>query len=61
MNLAAIFQVLAHLNDFEIIGYGGHLVFKTRPKLFSGKTFAGNDFSWSDLHSEAVVPIIREK
>ena len=24
MNLAAIFQVLEHLNDFEIIGYGGH-------------------------------------
>ena len=27
MKLAAIFQVLEHLNDFEIIGYGGHFVF----------------------------------
>ena len=27
MNLAAIFQVLEHLNDFEITGYGGHFGF----------------------------------
>ena len=48
MNVAAIFQVLEHLNDFEIIGYGGHFVFfKIRANFFSGKTFAGQDFSWS--------------
>ena len=28
MNLAAVFQVLEQLNDFEIIGYGGHFVFQ---------------------------------
>ena len=49
MNLAAIFQVLEHLNDFEIIGYGGHNVFffKMRPKMFTGKTLAGQDFPWA--------------
>ena len=48
INLAAIFQFLEHLNDFEIIGYGGHFVFfKIRPKFFSGKTFADHNFSWS--------------
>ena len=33
MNLAAIFQVLEHLNDFEIIGYGGHFVFQNKAKI----------------------------
>ena len=34
MNLAAIFQVLEHLNDFEIIGYGSHFVFQNKAKIF---------------------------
>ena len=34
MNLAAIFQVLEHLNDFEMIGYGGHFVFQNKAKIF---------------------------
>ena len=36
MNLAAIFQVLEHLNDFEIIGYGGHFgfFFQNKAKIF---------------------------
>ena len=45
MNLAAIFQVLEYLKDFEIIGYGGHFVFQNKAKkIFSGKTFEGQDF-----------------
>ena len=44
MNLAAIFQVLQHLNDFHIIGYC-YLFLKMRPKLFTGKTFGEQDFS----------------
>ena len=34
MNLTAIFQVLEHLNDFEIIGYGGHFVFQNEVNIF---------------------------
>ena len=45
MNLAAIFRVLEHLNDFEIIDHGSHFVFQNRAKFFSGKTFAGQYFS----------------
>ena len=37
MNLAAICQDLEHLNDFEIIGCGGHFVFQNKSKRFSGK------------------------
>ena len=33
MNLAAIFQVLEHLNDFNVIGYGGHFVFQNKAKI----------------------------
>ena len=33
MNLAAIFQVLEHLNDFEIIGYVGHFVFQNKVEI----------------------------
>ena len=33
INLVAIFQVLEHLNDFEIIGYGGHFVFQNKGKI----------------------------
>ena len=47
MNPAAIFQVLEHFNDFEKNDYCGHFAFKIRAKLFSSKTFAGQDFSWS--------------
>ena len=41
MNLAAIFKVLEHLKDFEIIGYGGHFVFQNKANFFLSKTFAG--------------------
>ena len=34
INLAAIFQVSEHLNDFEIIGYGGHFVTQNKAKSF---------------------------
>ena len=34
MNLAAIFQVFQHLNDLEIIGYGGHFGFQNKAKIF---------------------------
>ena len=34
MNQAAIFQVLEHLYDFEIIDYGGHCVFQNKAKIF---------------------------
>ena len=33
MNLVAIFQVLEHFNDFEIIGYGGYFVFQNEAKI----------------------------
>ena len=46
MNLAAIFQGLDHLNDFEIFGYGGHFVLQNKANIFLSKTFAGQDFSW---------------
>ena len=36
------------------------LFFKMRPKLFTGKTFADQDFPSAILHSEALAPIIRE-
>ena len=34
INVAVAFQVLNHLNDFEIIGYGGHFVFQNKAKIF---------------------------
>ena len=37
-NLAAIFQVLEHLKDFEIIVYGGHFVFQSKAKIFLRQT-----------------------
>ena len=33
MNLATLFQILKHLNDFEVIGYGGHFVFQNKAKI----------------------------
>ena len=56
MNLATTFHVLEHLNDFEVIGYGGHFVFQNK-----AKTFADQDLHGLSLHSEAIAPIIREK
>ena len=35
INLAAIFQVLEHFNDFEIISYGERFVFQNETKCFS--------------------------
>ena len=34
INLSAIFQVLKHLNDFEIICYDGNFVFQNKAKIF---------------------------
>ena len=56
MNLATTFHVLEHLNDFQVIGYGGHFVFQNK-----AKTFADQDLHGLSLHSEAIAPIIREK
>ena len=39
MNLAAIFQVLEHLNDFEIIGYGSHFIFQNEAKISQRQVF----------------------
>ena len=33
MKLAAIFQDLQHLYDFQTIGYGGHFVFQNEAKI----------------------------
>ena len=32
MKLAAVFQDLEHLNDFQTIRYGGHFVFQNEAK-----------------------------
>ena len=61
MNLATIFQVLGHLNDFEIIGYGGHFVFKIRKHCSQAKHLQARTFHGLSLHFEALAPIIREK
>ena len=39
INLAAIFQVLQHLNDFQTIGYGGHFVFQNEAKIWHRHVF----------------------
>ena len=62
MNLAAIFQVLEHLNDFEINGYGSHFVFQNKAKIFLRQNILqAMTFYRLSLHSEAIAPIIREK
>ena len=45
MNLAAIFQVLQHLNACKIV---------------HSQTFEDQDFPWAVLHSEALAPVISE-
>ena len=54
MNLAAIFQVLEHLNGFEKLSMAAILFFKKRAKLFKGKTFVAQDFPRAVLHFEAL-------
>ena len=39
MKLAAIFQVLQHLNDFQTIGYGSHFVFQNEAKILHRHVF----------------------
>ena len=39
MKLAGIFQDLEHLHDFQIISYGGHLVFQNEAKIFQRQVF----------------------
>ena len=34
MNLAAIFKVLEHLDNLEIIGLGNHFAFQNKAKIF---------------------------
>ena len=60
MNLAAIFHFLKHLNDLEIIGYGGHFVFPNKAKFFLRQNICRPGHGLS-LHSGAIAPIIREK
>ena len=60
MNLAAIFQVLQNLNDFEIIGYSGHFVFQNKAKIFLRQNIYRPGL-FMVLHSEAIGPIIRKK
>ena len=51
-----IFQVLEHLNDFEIIGYGGHFVFQNKAKIFLTKHLQARTFHGLSLHSKTIVP-----
>ena len=39
MNLAAIFQSLKHLSDFEISGYDCHFVFQNEAKILHRQVF----------------------
>ena len=39
MKLAAIFQDLEHLYDFQTIGYGGNFVFQNEAKFFHRHVF----------------------
>ena len=39
MKLAAIFQDLEHLYDFQTIGYGGHFVFQNEAKILHRHVF----------------------
>ena len=52
MNLAEIFQVSEHLNDFEIIGYGQN---KTSIVLRQNICRPSHGLS---VHSEAIAPIM---
>ena len=44
MTLAAIFQDLELLNDFQTIGCGGQFVFENEGKVLLRRRFAGQDF-----------------
>ena len=55
MNLAAIFQVLDHLNEFKIIGYGGHFVFHNEAKIVLRQNICR-----PELFMHFSAPIIRE-
>ena len=39
MKLAAIFQDLEHLYDFQTIGYGGHFIFQIEAKILHSHVF----------------------
>ena len=39
MKLAAMFQDLEHLYDFQKIGYGGHFVFQSEAKILHRHVF----------------------
>ena len=54
MKLAAIFQDLEHLNDFQTIGYGSHFVFQNEARKLQARTFHG-----LFLHSETLLAIIK--
>ena len=39
MKLAAIFQDIEHLQDFQTISYGGHFVFQNEAKILHRQVF----------------------
>ena len=39
MKLAAIFQDLEHLNDFQTISYGGHFVYQNEGKILHRQVY----------------------
>ena len=45
MKLAAIFQDLEHLYDFQTIGYGGHFVFQNEAKILDRHIFIAINIS----------------
>ena len=62
MNLAAIFQVLEHLNDFLNNWLWQSLCFSKYGQNFSkAKHLKAKTFDGLSLYSEAIAPIIREK
>ena len=62
MNLAAIFKVLEHLDDLEIIGLGNYFAFQNKAKIFRRQNICRPGvFMGLSLHSETIAPIIREK
>ena len=47
INLAAIFQDLEYLNEFQTISYESHFIFQNDAKIFTGERFEGHEFLWT--------------
>ena len=61
MNIAVKFQVLEHLNDFDIIGYGSHFVFQKEAKIVLRQNICRSGLPMGCSYIlEALAPIIRE-